>query len=56
VEFPRLQSYGGPREVRRCLLERFPYLVMFVRRPAEVLVVAISHARRQPLYWLERLG
>ena len=52
----RLESYAGPHEVRRCLLKRFPYLVIFACRPQEVLIVAISHARRRPLYWLERLN
>ena len=43
------------RDVRRCLLRRFPYLVVFLRRPEEVVVLAVSHARRRPFYWLERL-
>jgi len=51
----RLESYGGQHDVRRYLLKRFPYLVIFVHRPEQVVVVAISHARRRPLYWLERL-
>jgi len=55
-ELPLLESYAGPHDVRRCMLKRFPYLVIFACRPAEVLVVAISHARRRPLYWLDRLS
>jgi plasmid stabilization system protein ParE len=51
-----LEDYSGPHDVRRCRLERFPYLVIFRYRPEEILVVAVSHARRQPLYWLHRLG
>jgi hypothetical protein len=54
-ELPRLESYVGAHEIRRCQLKRFPYLVIFAFRPDEVLIVAISHARRRPLYWLERL-
>ena len=52
---PRLKTYVGRHEIRCCLLKRFPYLVIFVYRPTEVLVVAVSHARRNPLYWLERI-
>ena len=54
-ELPRLESYTGKHDVRRYLLKRFPYLVIFACRPEEVLVAAVSHARRRPLYWLERL-
>lgn len=54
-EFSKLESYPGSHDVRRCLLKRFPYLVLFVRRPGETIVVAISHARRRPLYWIERI-
>lgn len=56
AELSRLELYHGRHDVRRCLLKRFPYLVIFVCRPDEVVVVAISHARRRPLYWIERLG
>jgi plasmid stabilization system protein ParE len=59
IAMPRSQSpleqYSGPHEVRRCRLDRFPYVVIFRYRSDEVLVVAVSHARRRPFYWLERL-
>jgi hypothetical protein len=51
-----LEFWSGSGDVRRCLLRRFPYMVVFQSRPDEQLVVAIAHVRRQPLYWLERLG
>jgi hypothetical protein len=54
-ELSRLEAYSGPHDIRRCLLRRFPYLVIFVYRPDETVVIAVSHARRHPLYWLERL-
>jgi hypothetical protein len=53
--FSRLESYGGVHEVRRCVLKRFPYLIVFACRPDVTLVIAIAHVRRRPLYWLERL-
>jgi ParE toxin of type II toxin-antitoxin system, parDE len=56
AELSRLESYTGRHDVRRCLLRRFPYLVTFLYRPEEVAIVAISHARRRPLYWLERIS
>jgi len=53
---PRLEHYAGRRDVRRYLLKRFPYIVVFVCQPHEVIVVAVSHARRRPLYWLCPFG
>jgi hypothetical protein len=54
-EFSRLESYAGSCEVRRCVLDRFPYVVVFTCRSEEILVVATAHTRRRPLYWLTRL-
>ena len=52
---PRFEHYAGGEEVRRYLMKRFPYLVVFVRRAQELTVIAVCHARRRPDYWLERL-
>jgi hypothetical protein len=51
-----VEDYSGPHEIRRCMLRRFPYAVIFLCRPSETLVVAVAHTRRRPLYWLPRLG
>jgi plasmid stabilization system protein ParE len=45
----------GP-DMRRCLLTRFPYLVIYVPLPGELLVLAVGHQHRKPGYWRERLG
>ncbi|WP_437185264.1 hypothetical protein SH668x_002363 [Planctomicrobium sp. SH668] len=52
----KLETYHGPHDVRRLLLKRFPYAVVVLVRPEEVVVVAVAHTRRRPLYWLDRLG
>jgi toxin ParE1/3/4 len=54
--FSRADFYSGPREIRRCALNRFPYVIVFECRPDETVVAAVSHTRRRPLYWLKRLG
>ena len=54
--FSRLEGYAGEHDVRRCLLQRFPYLVVFMCRPEVIVVAAVSHVRRRPFYWLERLN
>ncbi len=48
---------GLPRElgVRRKLLSRFPYAVVFVERETSVRVVSVMHGHRRPAYWLRRI-
>ena len=41
--------------VRRVLLERFPFKVVYVVRGRHVLVVAVAHTSRHPDYWKSRL-
>lgn len=53
---PKLEYYSGKHDIRRCLTDRFPYAVIFQIRPSEILVVAIAHTRKMPLYWLSRLA
>ena len=43
---------AGP--VRRRLVYRFPYGILYRTEPAEVLVLAIAHLHRRPLYWRSR--
>lgn len=52
---PKFEHYAGGEEVRRYLMKRFPYLVVFVCRPSGLAVIAICHVRRRPDYWLDRL-
>lgn len=39
-------KYRGKRNIRRVLLARFPYLVVYEIRPADLLVIAAPHAKR----------
>lgn len=41
-------------EIRRRLISRFPYAVLYRLESAEVVVVAIAHLRRRPDYGMER--
>lgn len=52
---PCLEHYFGTHEIRRCLFKRFPFVVIYLNRPDEVIVVAIAHRRRHPAYWLSRI-
>lgn len=41
--------------VRRKLLRRFPFQLIYEVTPDGVLVVAVAHLSRRPGYWRERL-
>jgi toxin ParE1/3/4 len=46
---------ANERRVRRVLVERFPYAVVFVETDAAFHVVAVAHLKRRPRYWSGRL-
>jgi toxin ParE1/3/4 len=48
---------GLPRElgVRRKLLVRFPYAIVFVEGDTFVRVISVMHGHRRPAYWTRRL-
>lgn len=53
--FPRLVDLPRDLAIRRALLPRFPYAVIFMDLGREVRVLAVAHAKRQPGYWLSRV-
>lgn len=42
-------------EVRRCLVHRFPYGVLYSVEPHGIFVLAVMHLHRDPDYWKRRL-
>jgi plasmid stabilization system protein ParE len=52
--FPRGWHPLGP-ELRRCLLRRFPYGVIYRVENEGVLIVALAHVHRRPEYWRTRI-
>ena len=40
--------------IRKATIHRFPYLIAFENHEQHVLVLAVAHAKRRPLYWLTR--
>jgi plasmid stabilization system protein ParE len=42
------------QQVRRALLKRFPYGIFYVKEGAQISVIAIFHARRNPRIWQRR--
>lgn len=53
--FPRLQRIDRTLEVRRALLQSFPYALVFLVREIEVRILAVAHSKRSARYWLARL-
>ncbi|WP_438006199.1 type II toxin-antitoxin system RelE/ParE family toxin [Sorangium sp. So ce321] len=45
---------AAPLSIRRATVSRFPYVIAFEVHADHVLVLAIPHAKRRPLYWLAR--
>lgn len=41
--------------LRRLLVQRFPYHVIYDASAQAIVVVAVAHARRRPDYWRDRL-
>ena len=46
---------AGP-PIRKATVQRFPYVIAFERHEQHVLVLAVAHAKRRPLYWLRRVN
>ena len=40
--------------VRRMLLRRFPYSLLYTLRPGEIRILAVMHQSRRPFYWWGR--
>ncbi|HKT81350.1 MAG TPA: type II toxin-antitoxin system RelE/ParE family toxin [Vicinamibacterales bacterium] len=40
--------------IRKAATKQFPYVIAFEKHEHHVLVLAIAHAKRRPLYWLTR--
>ena len=41
--------------VRRCLLTRFPYALIYSVETDYVFVIAVAHQHRKPDYWADRI-
>lgn len=41
-------------DIRRCLVNRFPFGVLYSIEPNGIFIIAVMHQRRRPGYWKER--
>lgn len=42
--------------IRRLLLGRFPYKILYAVEPGLIYVLALAHQHRAPQYWVDRKG
>jgi len=42
-------------DLRRCLLTRFPYGIIYGIDSDTIIVIAVAHLHRKPRYWIDRL-
>ena len=55
ASFPKWPSIrGAATAIRKATMRRFPYFIAFEVHEQSVLVLAVGHAKRRPLYWLTR--
>lgn len=52
--YPRLETLQTERDIRRCVLKRFPYYIVYENFSSETVVLAVAHASRRPNYWQNR--
>ena len=41
--------------IRRRLVRRFPYSILYTVHEQEIIIVAVMHQKQKPRYWLDRL-
>lgn len=50
-----LSSVEIEQGLRRCLLSRFPYGIIYGIDSETIIVVAVAHSHREPRYWIDRI-
>ena len=55
ASFPRVLGLPVDLEIRRALLPRFPYALVFMETQRDIRVLAVAHLKRRPGYWLNRV-
>ncbi|HAH21339.1 MAG: plasmid stabilization protein [Omnitrophica WOR_2 bacterium GWF2_43_52] len=44
------------REIRRCLIHRFPYKIIYSVQKEIIVILAFAHLHRKPDYWVDRIN
>jgi plasmid stabilization system protein ParE len=54
-QWPRVEGVPRELDVRRRLVDGFPFAVVYVELDTEILILAVAHGKRRPGYWRERI-
>lgn len=54
LQFPR-SSLEIATGIRRCLIARFPYGLIYGIDEETIVVIAVAHLHRHPRYWIDRI-
>lgn len=54
ADYPQAWSYEQG-EIRKCLLHKFPFKVLYSIETDHLLIIALAHQHRNPDYWVGRL-
>lgn len=41
-------------DVRKCLLHKFPYKLLYAIEENHILIIAVAHQHRKPDYWVDK--
>jgi len=52
-EYPKAWSVERG-DVRKCLLHKFPYKLLYSIEEDHIFIIAVAHQHRKPDYWIER--
>ncbi len=53
ASFPTLYEQIS-KDIRRCIMNRFPYGIIYGVDDNEIIIIAVAHLKRKPNYWVDR--
>lgn len=53
-QFPQAWQFER-REIRRYILHKFPYKILYSIQDDKIVVLAFAHLHRKPDYWIDRI-
>ena len=53
TEYPEAWSVERG-DVRKCLLHRFPYKLLYSIEQDHIFIIAVAHQHRRPNYWIDK--
>lgn len=52
IQYPKAWSIEKG-DVRKCLLHKFPYKILYSIESNHIFIIAIAHQHRKPDYWVD---